>query len=89
MFIGLILVNLHWMCCSLWDYTTIVMNFLCGSHTLDAGITRNSDWLQYFDVVITGRSISSVRFHKLQHAVLNIVCDKNSLENLMYFPSCG
>ncbi|KAH9692976.1 cytosolic IMP-GMP specific 5-nucleotidase [Citrus sinensis] len=39
---------------SLWDYTTIVMNFLCGSHTLDGGITRNSDWLQCFDVVITG-----------------------------------
>ncbi|KDO84557.1 hypothetical protein CISIN_1g006585mg [Citrus sinensis] len=39
---------------SLWDYTTIVMNFLCGSHTLDGGITCNSDWLLYFDVVITG-----------------------------------
>ncbi|KAL1170315.1 hypothetical protein V6Z11_A05G204600 [Gossypium hirsutum] len=39
---------------SLWDYTNIVMNFLCAWHTLDGGITCKFDWLQYFDVVITG-----------------------------------
>ncbi|XVF73734.1 hypothetical protein PTKIN_Ptkin13bG0006600 [Pterospermum kingtungense] len=39
---------------SLWDYTNIVMNFLSASRTLDCGITCNFDWLQYFDVVITG-----------------------------------
>ncbi|XVF63858.1 hypothetical protein PTKIN_Ptkin09bG0120200 [Pterospermum kingtungense] len=39
---------------SLWDYTNIVMNFLCASRTMDGGITGNFDWLQYFDVVITG-----------------------------------
>ncbi|KAJ4701937.1 Purine 5'-nucleotidase [Melia azedarach] len=39
---------------SLWDYTNIVMNFLCGSHTLDGRSTCNFDWLRYFDVVITG-----------------------------------
>ncbi|GMI82523.1 hypothetical protein HRI_001921600 [Hibiscus trionum] len=39
---------------SLWDYTNIVMNFLCASHTLDGEINCNFDWLQYFDVVITG-----------------------------------
>ncbi|XP_022768977.1 LOW QUALITY PROTEIN: 5'-nucleotidase domain-containing protein 4-like [Durio zibethinus] len=39
---------------SLWDYTNIVMNFLCESCTLDGGITCNFDWLRYFDVVITG-----------------------------------
>ncbi|KAK8585109.1 hypothetical protein V6N13_139048 [Hibiscus sabdariffa] len=39
---------------SLWDYTNIVMNFLCASHTMDGGINYNFDWLQYFDVVITG-----------------------------------
>ncbi|XVE94711.1 hypothetical protein REPUB_Repub02eG0032300 [Reevesia pubescens] len=38
----------------LWDYTNIVMNFLCASRTLDGGNTCNFDWLQYFDVVITG-----------------------------------
>ncbi|GMJ15403.1 hypothetical protein like AT1G75210 [Hibiscus trionum] len=39
---------------SLWDYTNIVMNFLCASRTLDGSLTCNFDWLQYFDVVITG-----------------------------------
>ncbi|XP_004499155.1 uncharacterized protein [Cicer arietinum] len=37
---------------SLWDYTNVVMNFLCGSSGVN--VTSNSDWLQYFDVVITG-----------------------------------
>ncbi|GKV29913.1 hypothetical protein SLEP1_g38786 [Rubroshorea leprosula] len=39
---------------SLWDYTNIVMNFLCGSRTLSDGSSCNFDWLQYFDIVITG-----------------------------------
>ncbi|XP_044511961.1 5'-nucleotidase domain-containing protein 4 isoform X2 [Mangifera indica] len=39
---------------SLWDYTNIVMNFLCGTHKLDGSSTGNFDWLKYFDVVITG-----------------------------------
>ncbi|GLU04437.1 hypothetical protein SLE2022_215850 [Rubroshorea leprosula] len=39
---------------SLWDYTSIVMNFLCGGRTLYGSIPCNLDWLQYFDVVITG-----------------------------------
>ncbi|XP_039069949.1 5'-nucleotidase domain-containing protein 4-like isoform X1 [Hibiscus syriacus] len=39
---------------SLWDYTNIVMNFLFASHALDDGINCNFDWLQYFDIVITG-----------------------------------
>ncbi|KAJ7966752.1 Purine 5'-nucleotidase [Quillaja saponaria] len=38
---------------SLWDYTNIVMNFLSGSQVLDDSAS-NFDWLQYFDVVITG-----------------------------------
>ncbi|XP_019416677.1 PREDICTED: 5'-nucleotidase domain-containing protein 4 isoform X1 [Lupinus angustifolius] len=37
---------------SLWDYTNIVMNFLCRSNMADG--SNNFDWLQYFDVVITG-----------------------------------
>ncbi len=36
---------------SLWDYTHIVMNFLLHGRT---GAARNHDWLEYFDVVITG-----------------------------------
>ncbi|KAL0665121.1 hypothetical protein Bca4012_101959 [Brassica carinata] len=39
---------------SLWDYTNIVMNFLCGGRTVHGPDTCNFDWLQYFDVVITG-----------------------------------
>ncbi|RXH87914.1 hypothetical protein DVH24_037559 [Malus domestica] len=41
---------------SLWDYTNIVMNFLCESRTVDGSRKCNFDWLKYFDVVITGRS---------------------------------
>ncbi|XP_040997506.1 5'-nucleotidase domain-containing protein 4-like isoform X1 [Juglans microcarpa x Juglans regia] len=39
---------------SLWDYTNIVMNFLCESRTMNGSNKCNFDWLQYFDVVITG-----------------------------------
>ncbi|KAK9829767.1 hypothetical protein WJX72_007769 [[Myrmecia] bisecta] len=36
---------------SLWDYTNVVMNYLlCGR----VGNDRNLDWLEHFDVVITG-----------------------------------
>lgn len=36
---------------SLWDYTTVVMNFLLGGKT---GNDRDVEWLEYFDIVITG-----------------------------------
>ncbi|KAL7117316.1 hypothetical protein ACP275_03G064200 [Erythranthe tilingii] len=39
---------------SLWDYTNIVMNFLCGPRAVDGCSDLNFDWLQFFDVVITG-----------------------------------
>ncbi|KAG8632470.1 hypothetical protein MANES_18G026700v8 [Manihot esculenta] len=39
---------------SLWDYTNVVMDFLCGSHVLDSSRACNFDWLMYFDIVITG-----------------------------------
>ncbi|XP_051124011.1 uncharacterized protein LOC127246598 [Andrographis paniculata] len=39
---------------SLWDYTNIVMNFLCGQRAVDGASSLNFDWLKYFDVVITG-----------------------------------
>lgn len=39
---------------SLWDYTNIVMNFLCGTQTEGGTSGLNFDWLRYFNVVITG-----------------------------------
>nr|GMC52279.1 5'-nucleotidase domain-containing protein 4 isoform X1 [Ipomoea batatas] len=39
---------------SLWDYTNVVMKFLCGPKASDGCSTLNFEWLQYFDVVITG-----------------------------------
>lgn len=38
---------------SLWDYTNVVMNFLCENRTM-SGTLCNFDWLQNFNVVITG-----------------------------------
>ncbi|KAK4753467.1 hypothetical protein SAY87_022265 [Trapa incisa] len=53
---------------SLWDYTNIVMNFLCNPNTSDGGAC-NFDWLRYFDVVITG-SAKPGFFHDENHANL-------------------
>ena len=36
---------------SLWDYTSVVMNFLLSGRV---GSARNCDWLEHFDVVFTG-----------------------------------
>ena len=36
---------------SLWDYTHVVMNYLLGGRV---GPDKNEDWLEFFDVVITG-----------------------------------
>ncbi|CAJ2643074.1 unnamed protein product [Trifolium pratense] len=52
---------------SLWDYTNTVMNFLCGSRMI--GGSNNFDWLQYFDVVITG-SAKPGFFHEENRANL-------------------
>lgn len=41
--------------CSLWDYTHVVMNYLCGKCGTDGGTPRDDEWLSYFDVVVTGR----------------------------------
>ncbi|CAD6207830.1 unnamed protein product [Miscanthus lutarioriparius] len=43
---------------SLWDYTDVVMNYLCGPYTSDVGSGLNHNWLQYFDIVITGRLVN-------------------------------
>uniref|UniRef100_A0A453LXB8 Cytosolic purine 5'-nucleotidase n=1 Tax=Aegilops tauschii subsp. strangulata TaxID=200361 RepID=A0A453LXB8_AEGTS len=47
---------------SLWDYTDVVMNYLCGPHMSDVSSSHNQKWLEYFDVVITGSSKPSF-FH--------------------------
>ncbi|ONM09846.1 Cytosolic purine 5-nucleotidase [Zea mays] len=47
---------------SLWDYTDVVMNYLCGPYTSGVGSGLNHKWLQYFDIVITGSSKPSF-FH--------------------------
>lgn len=36
---------------SLWDYTHVVMNFLCGKTKREE---RTTEWLDLFDVAITG-----------------------------------
>ncbi|XP_059637423.1 uncharacterized protein LOC132279459 isoform X2 [Cornus florida] len=54
---------------SLWDYTNIVMNFLCGPQTFDRSLASNFNWLQYFDVVITGSAKPSF-FHDENRAIL-------------------
>ncbi|KAG6401012.1 hypothetical protein SASPL_137857 [Salvia splendens] len=54
---------------SLWDYTNIVMNFLCGPRSADDCSVLNFDWLQYFDVVITGSAKPSF-FHDENRASL-------------------
>lgn len=54
---------------SLWDYTNIVMNFLCGPRAVDGCSALNFDWLQYFDVVITGSAKPSF-FHDENRANL-------------------
>lgn len=36
---------------SLWDYTTVVMNFIISDNS---GSNRNEDWLNLFDAVVTG-----------------------------------
>ncbi|XP_057975695.1 uncharacterized protein LOC131163022 isoform X2 [Malania oleifera] len=52
---------------SLWDYTNIVMNFLCGYCSSDGSPLCNFDWLRYFDVVITGSAKPSF-FHEENRA---------------------
>lgn len=41
---------------SLWDYTHVVMNYLCGKCKVNGTIPSDDEWLDYFDVVITGSS---------------------------------
>ncbi|MQM06982.1 hypothetical protein Taro_039820 [Colocasia esculenta] len=54
---------------SLWDYTNVVMNFLCGGRSTEVGSSQRFDWLDNFDVVITG-SLKPGFFHEDNRANL-------------------
>ncbi|KAJ0596187.1 putative 5'-nucleotidase [Helianthus annuus] len=54
---------------SLWDYTHVVMNFLIEARTINSSSSLSSNWLQYFDFVITGSAKPSF-FHDKNHANL-------------------
>ena len=41
----------------------MVMNYLCGKCGTDGGTPRDDEWLSYFDVVVTGRSITAVPYN--------------------------
>ncbi|RDX95100.1 Cytosolic purine 5'-nucleotidase, partial [Mucuna pruriens] len=51
---------------SLWDYTNVVMNFLCRSKGVNE--STQFDWLKYFDVVITGRSYFLAKPDHVNHS---------------------
>ncbi|XAR61760.1 5'-nucleotidase [Bertholletia excelsa] len=63
---------------SLWDYTNIVMNFLCGPPALDSKPKTNFEWLQYFDVVITGRLPRWIEIFRLAPASFYVLVEPES-----------
>lgn len=66
---------------SLWDYTNIVMNFLCRRRTANVNTGLSFEWLKYFDVVITG-SAKPGFFHEDNRANLfEVVPDSGMLVN--------
>ncbi|GMH16213.1 hypothetical protein Nepgr_018054 [Nepenthes gracilis] len=66
---------------SLWDYTNIVMNFLCRKHTGNSITGSSFGWLQYFDVVITG-SAKPGFFHEENRAnIFEVVPESGLLIN--------
>lgn len=66
---------------SLWDYTNVVMNFLCRKENGGGGAALSFDWLKYFDVIITG-SAKPGFFHEDNRANLfEVVPDSGMLLN--------
>lgn len=66
---------------SLWDYSNIVMNFLCRKRSENGGTALSFEWLKYFDVVITG-SAKPGFFHEDNRANLfEVVPDSGMLVN--------
>ncbi|XAR64122.1 5'-nucleotidase [Bertholletia excelsa] len=66
---------------SLWDYTNIVMNFLCGEPTLDGSYSLNFDWLRYFDVIITGSAKPSFFHDENRSQLFEVVPESGMLLN--------
>lgn len=46
---------------SLWDYTNVVMNYLCEGRT---GADRNLEWLRHFDVVRSAHADTAAEAHE-------------------------
>ncbi|KAK9740396.1 hypothetical protein RND81_03G032100 [Saponaria officinalis] len=66
---------------SLWDYTNVVMSFLCRERSGNGCTSLNFDWLKYFDLVITG-SAKPGFFHEDNRANLfEVVPDSGMLLN--------
>ncbi|KAL9238005.1 hypothetical protein vseg_012487 [Gypsophila vaccaria] len=66
---------------SLWDYTNVVMSFLCRQRSENGSTSLNFDWLKYFDLVITG-SAKPGFFHEDNRANLfEVVPDSGMLLN--------
>ncbi|KAH9623218.1 hypothetical protein KSS87_017366 [Heliosperma pusillum] len=66
---------------SLWDYTNVVMNFLCRERAGNGSTSLTFDWLKYFDLVITG-SAKPGFFHEDNRANLfEVVPDSGMLLN--------
>ncbi|XP_074264060.1 uncharacterized protein LOC141586663 [Silene latifolia] len=66
---------------SLWDYTNVVMNFLCRERAGNGSTSLNFEWLKYFDLVITG-SAKPGFFHEDNRANLfEVVPDSGMLLN--------
>ena len=55
---------------SLWDYTHVVINYLCGKCGVSGTTPRDDEWLHHFDVAITAQSLDflrmRIRFHCLK-----------------------
>ena len=61
---------------SLWDYTNIVMNYVCGNSKKEL----NFEWLAYFDLVITGSQKPS--FFMTKNQIYSVDLKTCSLRNI-------
>ncbi|XP_071923526.1 uncharacterized protein [Coffea arabica] len=66
---------------SLWDYTNIVMNFLCGPRSVDGCSPLSFDWLRYFDVVITGSAKPGFFHDEVRANLFEVVPETGMLLN--------
>ncbi|KMT19287.1 hypothetical protein BVRB_1g012940 [Beta vulgaris subsp. vulgaris] len=66
---------------SLWDYTNVVMNFLCRKRYGNASTALSFDWLKYFDVVITGSAKPGFFHEDNRSNLFEVVPDSGMLLN--------